>query len=699
MKLAPAQQQSSTVVLIISHYTYQANRHTYQVSFAGKGSFVDISVLSYVLCIMIGLKRFAWRLVICAFVCLVGLTAAQNVYAQNKDSLLQQLRSAKHDTQRIYILRSLTSLEDDTTIRRYFDEGIALCKKALSEDKEPREFYTSSLATIYSNMGQYYKHRSEYSYALKQYYYALQAAEPDDRKFRSTVLNNIAILYDDMGDMRKSLEVSYLDLKLQEELKDSIGIAYSYNNIAHIFAELKDGKNALDYYTRSLNMFRAIKSERGMAMILGNTGTYYSDQKDYKTALDYYKRSLALYRQMDDVYYTGEVLSCCGFALDKLGEEDSALGYFNGALAIAKQLDVKENMAYAYTAMARIMLKKGNTTQAQQYALLSLELSRQLGGLRNIQNSARVLKDIFVRTGNYEEAYTMHALEIQMRDSISNEANYKDAISKKLQYDYDKKELELKLDNEKRIWEKNVAIYSCLFVALVVVLGSLFYARHNKLKSRLERMELEQQQYRAQMNPHFIFNCLHSIQHYILHNDVISANRYLSEFASLMRTTMEYNQLYTIVLQQEIDYLNSYLTLEQMRFENKFTYQVTCGADVDTHDIQVLPTLIQPFAENAIVHGLCYLEKDGRLLIDFKKEGAHLVCTVEDNGIGRRASQDIKARTGKKHRSQGMELVKKRLALASSLTKSTFSVEVTDKTDADGKATGTLVILKFPLDV
>ncbi|WP_161499216.1 tetratricopeptide repeat-containing sensor histidine kinase [Flavipsychrobacter stenotrophus] len=646
------------------------------------------------------MKSVVWRLL--AYVCflLPCLLAMQNGYAQNKDSLLHQLKLAKHDTQKIYILRSITALSDDTTIRRYFDDGIALCQKGIADGLKPQELYLAGLATIYGNMGSYYKHRSEYANALDVYKKAEELSDQlHDKRFKSIMLNDIAILYDDMGNMRQSLETSYKDLQLQEELNDSLGMAYTYNNIAHIFIELKDDKNALEYYTKSLKMFDVLKHKKGMAMIMCNMGTYYSSCGDGKTALIYYGKSLELYRQMKDTYSVGEVLSCCGFELDKQGQVDSALAYFNQALLIAKELNVKENMAYAYRAMAKIFLKKGNAPQAQEYALLSLQISKQLENLRDIQNAAKMLKEIYLQKGNYKDAYAMHDLEITIRDSTVNEANYKDAINKKLQYDFDKRELELTLGNEKKIWEKNVLIFASLLAALLVSVGSFFYTRHSKLKNRLETMELEQQQYRAQMNPHFIFNCLHSIQHYILHNDVISANKYLSEFASLMRTTMEHNQLQTIALQQEIDYLNSYLSLEQMRFENKFTYQINCSADVDISVLQVLPTIIQPFAENAIVHGLCYLENGGRLLVSFTKVDDRLVCTVDDNGIGRRASKQIKARSGKTHVSQGMELVKKRLALASSLHKTTFSAEVIDKTDADGKALGTLVILKFPLEL
>ncbi len=99
--------------------------------------------------------------------------------------------------------------------------------------------------------------------------------------------------------------------------------------------------------------------------------------------------------------------------------------------------------------------------------------------------------------------------------------------------------------------------------------------------------------------------------------------------------------------------------LEQMRFENKFTYEISCTPELAAAGIKILPTVIQPFAENAILHGLCYLEKDGKLLVSFEKEADYLICKIDDNGIGSQASQELKKRSGKTHTPEGMELIKK----------------------------------------
>ncbi|WP_161499215.1 tetratricopeptide repeat-containing sensor histidine kinase [Flavipsychrobacter stenotrophus] len=617
-----------------------------------------------------------------------------------EDSLLNQLKWEKGDTARIKILIELGDACDVDNILTYAQQVMKLCDKAIAEKHQPESFYLSGRGSALNGIGYYYSHKGETETAFQNYNAALKIFERlGDRKAAAYQLNNIAFIYINRGDVATGLEYQYRNLKVQEEIRDTLGIAYSLNNIGHLFADQHDFGNAMEHFRRSLGMFVAIHNKKGIAMAYENIGAAYSGQANRQQALAYYRKCLEIYEELGDDFYIATALGSCGYEYAKIDSQDRALSYFYRAIAIADKKHIKTIKSYISTSIARILLKRGNIDSATYYATMALTLGKEIGNLYELQKSSGVLKDIYFATGNYKGAYEMQDLELKVRDSLRNETNRKAVIAKKLQYEYDKKELQLKLDNKKKIWEKNILIYSSLCLAMVICIASLLYTRQNKLKTTVARIELEQQQYRAQMNPHFIFNCLNSIQHYIVHNDVMSANKYLSEFASLMRTTMEYNQLQAIVLQQEIAYLNSYLTLEQMRFENKFTYEISCSADVATFDVQVLPTIIQPFAENAIVHGLCYLENQGRLSVYFEKEGNYIVCKIEDNGIGRKASQEIKSRSGKTHVSQGMELVKKRLALASKLHKKSFSAEIIDKTDADGRASGTLVVLKFPLEV
>ncbi|MFT3908374.1 MAG: two-component regulator propeller domain-containing protein [Ferruginibacter sp.] len=260
---------------------------------------------------------------------------------------------------------------------------------------------------------------------------------------------------------------------------------------------------------------------------------------------------------------------------------------------------------------------------------------------------------------------------------------------------------------QKTIWEQNW-FRIILGITLLLLIGLIMqaYVRRIRLKGKQEReierniASLRQRALRAQMNPHFIFNSMNSIQHYILHNDPVTANEYLSEFASLMRKTLDINSADTISLSNEIAYLNNYLLLEKMRFEDKFVYQVTYAEDLDIKKIEIPSMIIQPFAENAIKHGIRYLnDNSGKLEIHFKKEKHFIICSIEDNGIGRKASAKEKALSAKKHTSKGMNLTEERLELISKISHLKFEVIIIDKYDAENKAAGTLVTIKYPTTI
>lgn len=629
----------------------------------------------------------------------VFITLPAKVVAQNLDSLELALKTASHDTVRIKILGVLAENCDNADILKYAGPQKALCEKAIAAKLEPSEFYLSNLASAINNTGYYYSKTGEPSKALDNYKLAYKAYENiHDSINAAYALNNIAFIYNNQGDVSTALEYFYKNLKLQEAIRDTAGIAYSLNNIAFVFVNQKDYKNASDYFLRSLKMFESRQDKKGIAMVYGNIGLINTYQGHTSQALEYYKKSLSLYEALHDNFGVSSELSSIGTEYAKAGKDSLAVDYFKRALAVAEQSQVKNVQAYALTALARILFKRDDIKTAKEYTTRSLQLAQGLGNPKDIQNAAGLLKEIYTRENNYKDAFDMYALEVKMKDSILNETNRKDAITKNLQYQYEKKELLVKLDNQKALEKRNHIVFISLVAAAITVLLAFFYTRQNKLKAHLYRMELEQQQYRAQMNPHFIFNCMNSIQHYIVHNDVKQANKFLSQFAGLMRRTLDINAGHFITVEEEMNYLDNYLQLEQMRFDEKFSYKIICTDDIGRTQVLLPTMMLQPFAENAIQHGLRYLpDNSGLLTISFQNKNNMLVCTVDDNGIGRDAAQHLKKQSGRTHQSQGMSLIENKLSVLNNIHKTNAAVAVIDKLDADGKAAGTTVVLKFPL--
>jgi two-component system, LytTR family, sensor kinase len=201
---------------------------------------------------------------------------------------------------------------------------------------------------------------------------------------------------------------------------------------------------------------------------------------------------------------------------------------------------------------------------------------------------------------------------------------------------------------------------------------------------------------RAQMNPHFIFNALNSVQQYILKGDISEANRYLSKFSRLQRQVLNHSSQDFIPLETELEILNLYVELERLRFEGGFTYKISVCSDIDADEIKIPPMIVQPFVENAIWHGLMPKQGERNLEIIFSlPDDDVLQCTVKDNGIGREAAAKIKSSTQLQHTSKGLSLVYDRLAILRQQYGQVFDAQIHDLTASEGQPAGTEVTLRI----
>ena len=211
--------------------------------------------------------------------------------------------------------------------------------------------------------------------------------------------------------------------------------------------------------------------------------------------------------------------------------------------------------------------------------------------------------------------------------------------------------------------------------------------------------EVKMQALRSQMNPHFIFNCLNSINRYIVKSDQATASLYLTRFAKLIRLILDNSNNKTVSLASELDALRLYIEMESIRFEKQFTYSILVDKDVQPDHIYVPPLIIQPFVENAIWHGLLHKETAGHLYISFSRKIQNILeCAIEDDGVGREKARELKSKSTSTKRSLGMKLTEERLSLLNRQTLLDATVEILDLKGRTGEATGTKVILKIPVD-
>jgi len=234
-----------------------------------------------------------------------------------------------------------------------------------------------------------------------------------------------------------------------------------------------------------------------------------------------------------------------------------------------------------------------------------------------------------------------------------------------------------------------------LAIGVIIFLVVRYYLEQRRLRERItsDLLLAELNTLRSQMKPHFIFNSLNSIQHFILEHDEESAHLYLSRFSSLMRKILENTRRNTISLAREIETLELYLSLEKLRFGKNFDYIIEVAPELIREAIDIPPMLIQPYAENAIWHGLLQQPDDPRLALRFFAEDGALVCVIEDNGIGRKRAGELQQ--GRTHESTGMKNITERIAILNRVGRAPISAEIIDLYDAEGKAAGTKVVLKF----
>jgi LytS/YehU family sensor histidine kinase len=218
-----------------------------------------------------------------------------------------------------------------------------------------------------------------------------------------------------------------------------------------------------------------------------------------------------------------------------------------------------------------------------------------------------------------------------------------------------------------------------------------------KVELQHQATELEMQALRAQMNPHFIFNSLNSINRFILQNNKAQASEYLTKFSRLVRLILQNSQVALIPLESELESLQLYLELETVRFDHHFEFKIIVDDELDADIIKVPPLIIQPYVENAIWHGLMHKEEKGHLEIELFQEEYSLCCRITDDGIGRNKAAELKSKSASTHKSVGMKITASRIEMLQQKKQLDAHIKITDLILPDGTAGGTEVLLKIPV--
>lgn len=614
------------------------------------------------------------KTILCAF--LVFLFSLHISFAQNTiiDSLKGELKKVRYDTA---LLKLFTGISGELRVINKFDLALQysdsakyIAQKLLSENesKNIRFVVKRELARALINSGLIYLGRGSYPEAIKEFFSAL---------------------------------------KISEEIAYSNGIAACNIDIGLVYTNQANYNEALKYYESALKIYQAGSDLRNTSVALNNLATVNIKLQRYDTALKQLVSSLKIRDSIGDKYGMANVYNNIGEVYLRQGDHALALKNHMEALKIREAFIDRIGIITSYNNLGAVSTAAGNYKQAIVWLEKALKMSSLTDDKEIRKDIYSSLSEAYGKMKSYSNAYKFHTLYSDLKDSLLNEANSRQIGEIKARYENEKKEKEIELLNKideiktVKIEKQSMTVRYLIggFSLLVIFSFTAFWLFNQKRKAsfRHELLETNMKALRAQMNPHFTFNILNSIQYYAGENDMKSVQHYLRQFAKLMRMILEQSRSSYITLEQEINMLKLYLELEAMRFETKFHYNLRIEDGLDPGNMKIPGMLIQPIVENAIKHGI--EQKEGYASIDIflsvKKNT--LSCTVTDNGIGRSESARLKS-SGEVHISAGTSILKERIESLNSLYNIHLEYKTEDLYDSSGKPEGTRVIMEIPLN-
>lgn len=496
------------------------------------------------------------------------------------------------------------------------------------------------------------------------------------------------------------------------ELPRAPELALPYYQLGNAFILLNDTSKALTYFRLAMNEQVRQGQDNIVALIDVERGLLHVERNEWTKAQSRLQRALDQSTEQNNTRGIAYANYALGILASSEQFNDQALDYFKKAKDIYDQLEDNVSMARVLKGMAGVALNRRQYTEAELYLQEALQRARTSRAMVMVKSVYRDLSDVYRAAGRYEDAMNHQQKYHTIKDSIFNQD--KNRAIAEIQSKYQMKELQrrnqeleernqlnlalqakTKLAQELQQRESSYVIIGLTSVFVLVVIIGLLVFRQDKLNNRIREKGLEQRALRAQMNPHFLFNSLNSIQSLIATDRNAEASIYLAKFSRLMRRILQNSRRAFIPLIQEIEFLDNYMELEQRRFTEAFEYELKEDMD-DAHFIMIQPMVIQPFIENAIIHGLLRQSKKGKLLVHFKEYSDQLIqCIIEDNGIGRDAAAAFK--TDEKQESLGVKITEQRLQQSIKDKSAGPAVRYIDLVDAQGQAAGTRVEVLLPI--
>ncbi|MEP7129001.1 MAG: tetratricopeptide repeat protein, partial [Chitinophagales bacterium] len=522
------------------------------------------------------------------------------------------------------------------------------------------------------------------------------AKQSGNKEAEAHVLFAMGTTWYNKGDMSKTLPFFYESIAAFEKSEHPEEKYQPLMGVGLVYAKLGAYQKAIGFYKPALKIATETNDLQVIGLVSLNMGIAYRASNQPDSAIGYLEQGLTASRQVGFTMYGIYSLVNLGQCMLEKKDTVAAMKYFRESVTENKTALLSEGFAESYYQIGNVFFLQHKTDSAMYYANLSMSNASTSQFAETLKPVVQLLSSIYERKENYQKAFEYYKSYIGYRDTIDNKKAFQSAVEKQFEYESEKKELLAKAEREKAAIaltaQKNkLLISSIAFVAILTLGGFLFYVNRKRKESvfRENLAESEMKALRAQMNPHFTFNSLNAIQQMVLSNENDNAFHYLDTYSKLTRKMLENSEKKFISVYDEIKFLELYLSVESLRFQHSFQYEIKVDESLSPHASKVPAMVIQPYVENAIKHGLLPKNENQQLLIHFKRNAADnelLEIVIEDNGVGRKNAA-MKNMDG--HQSMGMSITENRLRLLEG--KKGNKVLVEDLVAADGSAAGTRV--------
>src|SRR5688572_3621722 len=548
-------------------------------------------------------------------------------------------------------------------------------------------------------------------------------------------LERISTTYKQIGNLKESFVYRIRFFELVKKINDPYGIMESLNQMAILFRDAGDIETASDFNYQLINYVQTnldtFKVYPPAYIYIGNAQLRLAN---YDSALSYFDKGIQI---TDLTFWNNDIkenykkiiqTKRAKVYLNK-NQYDKALECIAEPLEFFKKSKMPDQTMDVLLTMSNAYLGKKNFPQALQYSKEAFEIAKQTSSKEGIKDASKILWKTYHQLNNSDSAYYYLQQYMLVRESMEENRSANElAFFKATQEDEEKQARIELLSNQNKIKEQTlllerqnfrrenllkkflIAGLLGLFVLGVIVFRSILLKRKlegekrilaekelqlQKLENERRIANMEMIALRSQMNPHFIFNCLNSINRFILRNDTEAASGYLTKFSKLMRMVLENSKQALIPLEEEVKCLELYIQMEQFRCKDSFSYYVKYHDGVNTEEAMIPPLLLQTFVENAIWHGVNPKQGDGKIGIEFFQKEEALYCVIKDNGIGRKKASELKSQLSQHHKSMGLQITKERLAILEEEHTNESPVEIEDLFDENEQAAGTKVTIRI----